>query len=77
MSAVASRPWSQGVVRKGKYYLNERCPGPGTLGVCPSMGGLTGAYHRFELTRAWAGPEVSTTTSKTLGLKYCVLGGYR
>ncbi|KAF0931978.1 hypothetical protein E2562_007478 [Oryza meyeriana var. granulata] len=50
---------------------------PGALGVCPSMGRLTGAHRRFKLTWVWAGLEASMATSKTSSSKYYVLGGYR
>ncbi|KAF0928387.1 hypothetical protein E2562_003205 [Oryza meyeriana var. granulata] len=77
MSATATRSRAQGVVRSGTYSLDECYPGLGALGACLGMGRLTGIYRNFELARAWVGSEASTTALKTLGLKHCVLEGYR
>ncbi|KAF0904708.1 hypothetical protein E2562_036173 [Oryza meyeriana var. granulata] len=62
--------------RSKAYHPNKRCPDSRVLGVIPIVGRLVGVRHLFELAQAWAGPEVSTAISETLGLKYCVLGGY-
>ncbi|KAF0921483.1 hypothetical protein E2562_007021 [Oryza meyeriana var. granulata] len=75
-SVITSRPRARGTMRSGTCSLDEHCFGLGTPRECPSVGGLAGVYHYFELSSAWAGSEAPTMTSKTLGSKPRVLRGY-